>query len=165
VQDVQHGRMDRRSVRRNYMMLGLSSIVMLVIMYLVMFTMIHSLGEFIQNINFFYMAVMMATPMTVMMPLIMPGMYPDRRLNLIVYAGCALLFVFALIGIRTQALVGNSQFLRSMIPHHSAAILMCKEAKATDPEIRRLCGNIIRSQAEEIEQMRAIRRRLQDRGN
>jgi hypothetical protein len=165
VQDVQHRRMDRRNVRRNYLMLGFSSIAMLVIMYLVMFTMIYSLGEFIQNLNFFYMAVMMATPMTVMMPLIMPAMYPDRRLNLILYGGCALLFVLSLIGIRTQALVGNTQFLRSMIPHHSGAILMCKEAKVSDPEIRTLCGNIIRSQAEEIEQMRAIRRRLQDRGN
>src|SRR5439155_13217180 len=111
--EVQHGPMDRRMVRRNYAMLGVSSIAMLVIMYLVMFAMIWSTGEFIQNINFFYMAVMMATPMTAMMPLIMPSMYPDRTLNLIVYAGSALLFLLAFAGIRTQALVGDSEFLRS----------------------------------------------------
>jgi CDP-diglyceride synthetase len=151
---------DGVTVRRNYLILGISSIVMLIIMYLVMFTMIFSLGEFIQNINFLYMAVMMATPMTVVMPLMMPSMYPDRRLNLLIYSGCALLFFLAFVAIRTQALVGNSQFLRSMIPHHSGAILMCEQAKITDPEIRALCGKIIRSQAEEIEQMKAIRRRL-----
>ena len=158
--EMHHDRMSADMVRRNYMMLLVSSLVMLVIMYLVMFTMIYSLGEFIQNINFFYMAIMMATPMTVMMPMMMRSMYPDRKLNLIVYVGCGLLFVLAFIGIRTQALVGDSQFLRSMIPHHSGAILMCEKAKITDPEIKTLCGHIIKSQAEEIDQMKAIRKRI-----
>jgi uncharacterized protein (DUF305 family) len=157
---MQHGRMDRQMVRRNYLMLGVSSLAMLIIMYLVMFAMIASAAEFIQNVNFFYMAVMMAMPMTAMMPLMMPSMYPDRRLNLITYAGCALLFALAFAAIRTQVMVGNSQFLRSMIPHHSGAILMCEKARITDAEIRALCANIIRSQAEEIEQMKAIRKRL-----
>ena len=155
---MQHDRMNRQTVRSNYVMLALSSLAMLA-MYFVMFTMIFTLGEFIQNINFFYMALMMATPMTVMMPLIMPSMYPDRKLNLAIYAGCALLFVLAFAGIRSQAMVGNSQFLRSMIPHHSGAILMCEQAAITDPEIKSLCGRIIKSQAEEIDQMKAIRRR------
>ena len=145
--------------RKNYLMLVVSSLVMLAIMYLVMFTMIYSLGEFIQNINFFYMAIMMATPMIVMMPLMMGSMYPDRKLNLLIYIGSALLFVLAFIGIRTQALVGDDQFLRSMIPHHSGAILMCEKAKISDPEIKELCGGIIRSQKAEIDQMKQILKR------
>ena len=157
--EMHHDRMSADMVRRNYMMLLVSSLVMLVIMYLVMFTMIYSLGEFIQNINFFYMAILMATPMTVMMPMMMRSMYPDRKLNLIVYVGCGLLFVLAFVGIRTQALVGDSQFLRSMIPHHSGAILMCEKAKISDPEIKELCGGIIRSQKAEIDQMKQILKR------
>jgi uncharacterized protein (DUF305 family) len=156
---AQHDKMDRQMAAKNYRMLGISFIVMLILMYLIMFTMIYSLGEFIQNINFFYMAIMMATPMTVMMPLMMSSMYPDRKLNLIVYVGCTLLFVLAFIGIRTQALVGDTQFLRSMIPHHSGAILMCEQANIKDPEIKTLCGEIIRSQAEEIDQMKGILKR------
>jgi uncharacterized protein (DUF305 family) len=152
--------MDARTVRMNYAMLAVSSLVMLSLMYVIMFAMIYSLGEFIQNINFFYMAVMMATPMTVMMPLMMSSMYPDRKLNLIIYLLCGLLFVLAFAGIRTQALVGDSQFLRSMIPHHSGAILMCEKARIRDAEIKTLCGQIIRSQADEITQMKAIRQRL-----
>ena len=157
--NMKHGHMDPQMVRRNYRMLGISAIGMLILMYLIMFTMIYSWGEFIQNINFFYMAIMMATPMTVMMPLMMGSMYPDRKLNLIVYVGCALLFVLAFIGIRTQALVGDTQFLRSMIPHHSGAILMCEQANIKDPEIKTLCGEIIKSQAEEIDQMKGILKR------
>lgn len=156
---AQHGQMDRQMAAKNYRMLGISFVVMLILMYLIMFTMIYSLGEFIQNINFFYMAIMMATPMTVMMPLMMGSMYPDRKLNLFVYVGCALLFVLAFIGIRTQALVGDTQFLRSMIPHHSGAILMCEQANIKDPQIKSLCGEIIKSQAEEIDQMKGILKR------
>ena len=153
------GQSGREMARRNYRMLGVSALGMLVLMYLIMFTMIYSLGEFIQNINFFYMAIMMATPMIVMMPLMMGSMYPDRKLNLLIYTGSALLFVLAFVGIRTQALVGDGQFLRSMIPHHSGAILMCEKAKISDPEIKELCGGIIRSQKAEIDQMKQILKR------
>jgi len=60
---------------------------------------------------------------------------------------------------RTQAAVGDKGFLRSMIPHHSGAILMCEQAKLTDPEIVALCTGIVRSQAQEIAQMEAILKR------
>lgn len=57
---------------------------------------------------------------------------------------------------RTQGLVGDRQFLRSMIPHHSGAILMCEQASIWDPELKLLCGNIITSQKQEIDQMKAM---------
>jgi uncharacterized protein (DUF305 family) len=41
---------------------------------------------------------------------------------------------------------------------------MCEKAVITDPEIKSLCGKIIKSQDDEIEQMKAIRRRLQRQG-
>lgn len=150
------GGMDRAMSRTAYRMLGSGAIAMLILMYLIMFTMIYSFGEFIQNINFFYMAIMMATPMVVMMPMMMKSMYPDTKLNMLIYVGSAVLFVLAFVGIRTQLLVGDTQFLRSMIPHHSGAILMCEQAQLKDPEIKALCGDIIRSQRQEIDQMKAI---------
>ena len=55
-----------------------------------------------------------------------------------------------------QGAVGNEQFLRSMIPHHSGAILMCEQASLTDPEIIALCAQIIPSQSQEIQQMQEI---------
>jgi len=154
-----HGAMDRQMARRNYKMLALSGVGMLVLMYLIMFTMIYSWGEFVQNINFFYMAIMMATPMVVMMPLMMGSMYPDRKANMAIYAGGAVLFVLAFIGIRGQLLVGNEQFLRSMIPHHSGAILMCEQANISDPQIKSLCSEIIESQKREIDEMKQIMKR------
>jgi uncharacterized protein (DUF305 family) len=47
-----------------------------------------------------------------------------------------------------------------MIPHHSGAILMCREAELLDRELAVLCDDIIDAQRREIEQMVAIGERL-----
>ena len=140
----------------HYRMLALNLLLSAVIMYLVMFAMIDTWGEFYNNLNMAYMTLMMVSPMGALMLLMMGSMYRNGRLNLILYAIFAGLFVLGTVGTRAQAGIGNTQFLRSMIPHHSGAILMCRQASITDPEIIALCGNIQRSQREEIEQMKRI---------
>ena len=150
-------------MRRHYLMFGLNMILSTIIMYLVMFEMIWSWGEFVQNINFFYMALTMAMPMGMLMLLMMGSMYSNKRLNIMLYALMALLFVLAFAAVRGQWLVGDKQFARSMIPHHSGAILMCNEAKLRDTELRELCygtNGIVVSQKREVAQMKRILERL-----
>jgi hypothetical protein len=151
-----HDGMNDDMQRRHYLMFALNMILSTIIMYLVMFEMIWSTGEFVQNINFLYMALTMAMPMGILMLLMMGSMYANKRLNLILYAVMGVLFVGSFAAVRGQWLVGDRQFLRSMIPHHSGAILMCERSAIADPEIRSLCGGIVRSQAEEIAQMKAL---------
>ena len=96
----------------------------------------------------------------VMYPLTMAFIahWSDFHLNLSnFYMAVAIGFValFA-VGIwlgRTEAFVGNEQFLRAMIPHHSRAILVCNQAQITDPDIAQLCDQIVSSQQEEIDLM------------
>jgi uncharacterized protein (DUF305 family) len=128
-------------------------------MYFVMFTMIWTFGDFFNNVNMFYMALMMATPMGMLMLLMMGRMYPNKKLNLVLYGLLALVFILAFWAMRAQAIVGDRQFVRAMIPHHSGAILMCSRASIRDPEIRDLCfkpNGIVDSQTREIAQMRAF---------
>jgi uncharacterized protein (DUF305 family) len=87
-------------------------------------------------------------------------MYPDARLNMILHVASVLVFVLSFAAIRYQVPVGDRQFLRSMIPHHSGAILMCEQATITDAEIKALCSNIIKSQKQEIDQMRSLLQKL-----
>ena len=65
--------------------------------------------------------------------------------------------------IRTEAGIGDVKFLRSMIPHHSGAVLMCSESSIADPEIHDLCNSIVYGQQKEIEQMKRIVERLDRR--
>lgn len=155
-----HGEMTTEVVRHHYLMLAVNLLLSLVIMYIAMFSMIWSWSAFVQNINFLYMALVMWAPMAAVMLFTMRRMYPNKNLNSMLYLGFAVVFALSLVGIRDQALVDNRQFLASMIPHHSGALLMCREASIQDAEIKRLCEGIIASQSSEIEQMKAIRKRL-----
>lgn len=163
MENAHHKATDSKMIGRHYIMLGLNLALSLAIMYFAMFAMIYSWGEFVQNINFFYMALVMWAPMAAVMLLTMGSMYPNKRLNLALYAVFAAVFILSLLGIRQQGLVGDRQFVRSMIPHHSGALLMCNQASLRDPELRELCygrEGIVASQKREIAQMKAILKRL-----
>jgi uncharacterized protein (DUF305 family) len=147
-------------MKNSYLSLGLQTLISGVIMYLVMFVMIDSLSSFYNNLNMFYMTLMMVAPMVVLMILAMQHMFPSKAANLALLALSFVAFFGSFALIRTQTTIGDTAFLRSMIPHHSGAILMCQEASLSRPEIVKLCGEIIKSQREEIDQMKAILARL-----
>lgn len=148
------------SMKSPYMQLAMMTCVHLAIMYVAMFAMINRGTYFYNNTNMFYMAVLMAAPVTLFMLISMRRMYPNQKLNLAICIAFALLTIASYGAIRGQAGVGDKQFLRAMIPHHSGAILMCREAKITDREISGLCKDIIDSQQSEIDQMEGILKRL-----
>lgn len=143
----------------HYAGLGAEMAVHFVIMYLVMYTMIATLAHLYLNINNVWMTLMMVTPMAPIMMLSMRSMFPSRTLNIAIIVAAALVFAGSFYAMRTQAGVGNVQFLRSMIPHHSGAILMCQQASLTDPEIIALCREIVAAQEREIAQMQAMLKR------
>lgn len=145
---------------RPYLMFWINMILGLIVMYVVMFSMIDGWPDFRNNVNMFYMAVTMWAPMGIFMLATMPGMFPNRRMNIVLYVVFALLTVLSFWGTRSQAFIDDRQFVDSMIPHHSGAILMCREADLEDQELVALCGEIIKAQRREIEQMEAIGARL-----
>ncbi|WP_450088446.1 DUF305 domain-containing protein [Rhizobium terrae] len=126
--------------------------------------MIDSWSDFRNNLNMLYMALTMVAPMGIIMLATMGTMYGNKRLNIFIYVGLAAVFMTAFAGPRSQALVGDRQFIASMIPHHSGAILMCGEAMLKDPELVALCAKISRGQREEIEQMNTIQARINNLG-
>lgn len=139
-----------------YKSLAIQTAISGVIMYGVMFVMIDRLSSYYNNLNTLYMTFMMVAPMVVLMILAMGHMFPSKRLNALLLGGCAVVFFGGFALIRTQATIGDYQFLRSMIPHHSGAVLMCEQASLSDPKIVALCRQIIKSQREEIAQMEAM---------
>ena len=108
------------------------------------------------NLNRFYMTGMMVAPMLIIMLLAMGSMYQNKTLNaVLIGVGVVLTLLFWSL-VRQQVGVGNQQFLRSMIPHHAAAILVCNQAALTDPRIEDLCTEIIAAQEREIREMKAL---------
>ncbi len=62
---------------------------------------------------------------------------------------------------RTQTPIGDVQYMKAMIPHHSSAILTSRNANITDPEVKKLAEDIIKAQEKEIAEMKAMLDRLQ----
>lgn len=98
----------------------------------------------------------MAAPMVIIELVLMAGMYPRKRLNGVIFAAAALALLVFWLAIRQQWAIADRQFLKSMIPHHAGAILMCEQARLQDPEIRALCSSIVSGQEAEIGQMKAL---------
>ena len=139
------------------MMMALSFLAM----YILMYAMVDVLGNVFMNVNQVYMAGLMAAPMVLIELVLMSGMYPDKRRNAVIAGVAILAAVVFFLFIRQQTVIGDRQFLRSMIPHHASAILMCHQASIRDARIRQLCERsegIVESQQREIEQMKAMLR-------
>jgi uncharacterized protein (DUF305 family) len=143
-------------LKNSYISLLVQTVVGGIIMYLVMFVMIDNLGSFYNNLNMFYMTLMMVAPMVVLMIWAMKHMFSSRQLNIALTLGAIAIFVGSFALIRTQTTIGDREFLHSMIPHHSGAILMCQQADLRDPRVIDLCGEIVTSQRNEIELMKSI---------
>jgi uncharacterized protein (DUF305 family) len=145
----------------HYRHLGIMAALSFVAMYILMYAMVNTFDDVYNSVNQVYMAGLMTAPMVAIELVVMRAMYHDAKLNLILIGASVLTGVLLFVFIRQQTIVTDSQFIRSMIPHHSGAILMCREAQLQDAEIRKLCDQIIASQQREIDQMNAILRRLE----
>lgn len=137
-----------------YAKLAIMAVLSFIAMYVLMYSMVDRFANVIPNVNQFYMAGLMAMPMIIIELIIMWKMYANRKLNTLLLATSAVLLLIFYFCIRKQAAVSDKQFLKSMIPHHAAAILMVEEAKLSDPEVIELGKNIIDAQQKEIEQMK-----------
>lgn len=139
-----------------YARLGGMVLLSFLAMYALMYAMVDRFVNVLGNLNQVYMAGLMTTSMVIIELSLMWSMYQSRRLNLALMSISALLLATFWLLIRTQAGIQDEQFLRSMIPHHAGAILMCEQASLREPEIEKLCSTIVSSQRAEIDLMKAL---------
>lgn len=136
-------------------LLGMS-VLSFAAMYALMYAMVDVPANVYTNINQFYMAGLMVAPMVVIELALMWRMYANKRANVVILAGALVLLLLCWTGIRQQVMVSDRQFLESMIPHHGAAVLMCKKADLRSAATQQLCARIVASQQAEIEEMKAL---------
>lgn len=139
----------------HYVRLLVMAVLSFVSMYVFMYAMVNVLGNVFTNVNQFYMAGLMVAPMVIIELLVMGGMYPNRKRNVGIIVASTIAMILFWVAIRQQVAVTDRQFLKSMIPHHASAILMCQQSPSRDPEILRLCQDIVSSQQAEIDLMKA----------
>lgn len=137
------------SYRRFGAMIVVSTIIMYGLMYLNTFQLDHV--WFSQTRV--WMAVLMGAVMAIVMLAFMRSMYPNRRANLAIFVGSAVVFAVSLWLVRSQATVSDVAYMKAMIPHHSIAIMTSERAHIRDPRVRKLADGIIEAQVREIGEM------------
>jgi FlaA1/EpsC-like NDP-sugar epimerase len=141
-------------------MIAVSTVAMFGLMYLNTYQ--------LQDVHFSetrtYMALVMGATMAVIMLVFMLHMYTQHRLNIAILLGSAGVFAMALWLVRTQSTVEDVSYMKAMIPHHSIAILTSERARISDPRVRKLADEIIESQRQEIQEMKALIAELQKKG-
>lgn len=139
--------------QKSYLKLLIMSFLSFIVMYILMYMMVNKFQNVYNNLNQFYMAGMMTMPMVIIELLLMREMYPSKNLNIYILFFATFLLAIFIYFIRNQSAISDKEFLKSMIPHHGGAILMCNKASIQDLEIKQLCKSIISSQQSEIEWM------------
>jgi uncharacterized protein (DUF305 family) len=130
------------------------------IMYFVMFLNMDKVDHYHTSATRIYMALLMVSPMGIVMMLMMGKMYPNKKYNSSIIIAGIIVFGIVLVALRTQTPISDVQYMKAMIPHHSSAIMVSKNANIKDPEVKQLSKQIIKSQEEEIAQMEAILARM-----
>ena len=121
-----------------------------VAMFILMYAMVDRFANVYANFNQVYMAGLMAAPMVLIEMALMRSMYPNAKLNGVIILATLLVMILCWVFIRQQTAISDNQFVRSMIPHHAGAVLMCEENQLKDPDLVQLCQEIISSQKAEI---------------
>lgn len=140
-------------------MIGVSTLVMMGLMYLNTYQLDHVFFSQTRA----YMALVMGAAMAAIMLAFMLHMYTDRRINIGIFVGSAIILGLALWLVRSQATVDDVAWMKAMIPHHSIAILTSERARISDPRARALADRIIETQRKEIDEMKALIAELENR--
>lgn len=142
-----------------YLMLGCSFIAMYITMYLNTY----EFGHVWFSLTRFYMVCLGISTMALIMFFFMKNMYNNKKKNLGIIIGSVVLFLGALGLVRDQkSTVDDVLWMKGMIPHHSIAILTSERADIKDPEVKKLAEDIIKAQKKEIEDMKAMIKRLEN---
>lgn len=127
-----------------------------VIMFFLMYQLVYAVDHVTFSVNRLIASLAMGCVMTVVMLTSMWSMLEGKRTKIVVLAVAALVGIALLSVNRSQAVIGDVTFMRSMIPHHSIAINNARKASISDPRVRELADEIIESQVREIEEMKLL---------
>lgn len=133
-----------------FAMIGTSMVLMYFLTYLNSF---HILEHARFSQTRLFMVLIMGSVMTLVMLGFMRKMYQNKRANIAIVIGAAVLFASALFLVRSQRTVSDLDYLEAMIPHHSIAILTSDRSRIVDSRVRELADEIILAQRREIKEM------------
>ncbi|MBA4758193.1 DUF305 domain-containing protein [Sphingosinicella sp.] len=135
-----------------------------VVMFLLMYQLVYGWDHALFSLTRFIASLVMGCVMTAVMLAFMWRMYRPEKAKIAVLATAVIAGVTLLAVNRSQALIGDTSFMKAMIPHHSIAINNARKADLRDPRVRYLADRITRDQVKEIAEMKMLVRDIEKNG-
>ncbi len=130
-------------------MIATSTLVMFLLMYLNTY----ALSPVMWSETRACMTVIMGASMAIVMLSFMWKMYKIRAANLTIAGLSVVAILGGLYLVRSQITVQDVSWMKSMMPHHSIAVLTSERAGIEDLRVRKLADGIIEAQRREIKEM------------
>lgn len=139
--------------RKMYLRFAAMILTAIVVMYWVMFVGSWELEHVRFSQSRVFMAVTMGGTMGLVMLAWMLNMYRNTKANIAIVVISLLVFATGVTLDRSQATVGDTAFMRAMIPHHSLAITRSERFNVDDVRVCELAVAISEAQRREILEM------------
>ena len=134
-----------------------------VIMFFLMYQLVYSTNHVMFSLNRAIASLAMGCVMAAVMLGFMWSMYEGPRTKKAVLIGAVAAAVILVAVNRSQAVIGDTAFMKAMIPHHSIAIMTSERSQVSDARVRKLADEIIEAQRREISEMKYLIRDLEGR--
>lgn len=123
-------------------------------MFVLMYQLVYGWDHVTFSVNRLVSSIVMGCVMVLIMLGFMWPMFRGMGTKIAVLTGAVIVGIAVLAINRDQTLVGDEDFMKSMIPHHSIAINNARKSDIRDPRVARLADQIVESQIEEIAEMK-----------
>jgi len=153
---------DKKNENKKYTTFLFMCICSAISMYITMYFNTYEMSHIYFSWTRLFMTLTGVSGMALIMLLFMRKMYTNKIKNMTIIGVSLLVMGLSTFLVRTQTSINDIAWMRAMIPHHSIAILTSKNANINDPEVKKLANDIIKAQKKEIEEMKAMIKRLEN---
>lgn len=136
------------------------TVISIIVMYLILFFNIDKPKHFELSLSRLYLTLAIVCPIIWMFIITMRADFYKRWLNTTISLFTIAVFVASIWALRTQKFVDDAQYLKEMIPSHSAEVDVSKHATISDSHVKSLSEKIVKRNEEEIQEMKAILKRI-----
>ena len=136
-------------------------LLMMILMFITMYVLMYALVGSHSGANQFQMTVLMTAPMVVIEIILMNELYRNKRLNRTIVVLSLVFTIACWFLIREQTTIFEALFSNSETTTHSQASMVGHESAGINPETEKLCGETVRTQAQEIQQLKDALNRLE----
>ena len=130
--------------------------VSIAVMFPLMYQLVYSFDHVTFSVNRLLASFVMGAVMTAIMLGSMWSMFQGATTKIVVLVAALAAAVGLLAVNRSQSVIGDTEFMQAMIPHHSIAVNNARKAAIRDPRVRELADRIIESQIKEIAEMKML---------